>query len=741
MRNFSCYEKPVTTITETAKKLREHPELIKLNNQLANITRSSQYNDALHLFDKIRSPLYQHLKPDQYTLSITLTACANIPNIKFGDKLHAHAIKSGLRSFLHVANPLLSLYAKAKDIVSVKWVFDEIENPDVYSYTTLLSSSTKMGHVDYACEVFDKMPNRDLAVWNAIITGCMESGNEEIGFSLFKDMCRFGVRHDNYSFAKVLSGCDLAMVDFGMQVHSLVIKTGYMIRTSVVNALITMYFKSENILDAYLVFAETEYLAHDQITYNVMIDGLLSMGKFEEALIMFRKMLETCLRPTELTFLSFMSSILYTEVGHQIHVQAIKMGFEGRTSFSNATISMYSRCGDLSAAYMVFKQLERKDLVSWNTMISSYAQVNLSNSAISTYLEMQRIGMEPDEFTFGSLLTSSELTETVEMIHAVLLRNSLISNIQISNALVSAYSKHGNMKQAYQIFCDVTYRNLISWNAIISGFLSNGLPIQGLERFSELLMLEFRPNEYTLSIILSICAGISALRLGKQVHGYILSLGFSSKASLSNALITMYAKCGLIDWSSKVFNAMTTRDLVSWNALISACAQNGKGSEAVYWFESMLYPCGVKPDDATFKIILSACSHAGLVDDGIRIFNSMTDKYGVVPGVDHFSCIVDLLGRAGYFDEVERIIKSEHFEAHPNIWWTLLSACAAHGNLKLGRLVAGFLLEIEHDKPSVYVLLSNMYAAAGQWEEAAKLRHLMDNTRAMKQTGYSWISP
>ncbi|KAJ9170480.1 hypothetical protein P3X46_018585 [Hevea brasiliensis] len=739
MRKFPCCQKPITTIAETAKILQEQQQLIKLNCQLASLTHSNQYNDALHLFNKIRLLLH-HLKPDHYTLSTTLTACANLCNTTFGSKLHAHAIKSSLKSYTHVSNTLLLLYANVQDIASVKWVFGEIEDPDVFSYTTLLSACTKMGHVAYAFEIFVEMPQKDVAVWNAMITGCVESGNKEIGFGLFRDMCRLGVRHDNYSFASVLSGCNLVTVDFGLQVHSLAIKTGSLVRISVVNALVTMYFNCENVEDAYLVFDEVEDSIHDQITYNVMINGLVSVGRVEEALIMFRKMLGNGLRPTEFTFVSLMSSCLYAGVGYQFHAQAIKFGFEAHTSLSNATINMYSSCGDLSSACMVFQRLEGKDIVSWNTMISSYAQENFGTSAILTYLEMQRTGIRPDEFTFGSLLAGSELVETVEMIHSLLFRNSLISNIQVSNALISAYSKLGNMKQAYQIFCDQFYRNLISWNTIISGFLLNGLPMQGLEQFSELLMSEFRPNEYTLSIILSICASILALRQGKQVHGYIMRLGFSSKSSLGNALITMYAKCGLMHWSLRVFNAMTKRDLVSWNALISAYAQHGKGNEAVHWFEAMQDSCGVQPDEATFTIILSACSHAGLVDDGIRIFNSMVCNCGVVPGVGHFSCIVDLLGRAGHFDEVEMIMNNEHFEPHPNIWWTLLSACAAHGNLKLGRLVAGFLLETEQDNPSVYVLLSNMYAAAGQWEEAANVRYLMNNTRAMKQTGYSWIS-
>lgn len=348
MRKFTCCQNSVTAITETAKVLQEQHLLIKLNRQLASLTHSNQFNIALHLFHKIRS-LY-HLNPDHYTLSTTLTACANLCNISFGNKLHAHAIKSGLKIYSHVSNTLLLLYAKVQDIVSVKWVFGEIENPDVFSYTTLLSACTKMGHVAYACEIFDEMPQRDLAVWNAMVTGCMESGNKEIGFGLFRDMCRLGVKRDNYSFASVLSGCNLVTVDFGLQVHSLAIKTGLLVRISVVNALITMYFNRENAEDACLAFDEVEDSAHDQITYNVMIDGLASMGRVEEALMMFRKMLGKYLRPTEFTFVSLMSSCLHAEVGYQFHAQAIKLGFEAHTSLNNATISMYSICGDLSTA-------------------------------------------------------------------------------------------------------------------------------------------------------------------------------------------------------------------------------------------------------------------------------------------------------------------------------------------------------------------------------------------------------
>ncbi|KAF8404830.1 hypothetical protein HHK36_009719 [Tetracentron sinense] len=712
--------------------------LIRLNCQLAKLTRSYQNSDALKLFNQIHSSY--HLKPDHYTLSTTLTACANLRDTAAGDQLHAHAIRAGFKAFPHVGNTLLSLYAKAEDLNSVNRVFSEIATPDVYSWTTVLSFYTKLGHIDYAWHLFDLMPQRNVAVWNAIITGCVENGYGGIAFDMFQEMHESGMRHDNYTFASVLSlCCSTELLGFGRQVHSLVIRTGFLVRVSVVNALLTMYFNCGIVRDAYEVFEEAEATMHDQITFNAMIAGLVSRGRDVEALIMFREMQEACLEPTTLTFVSILSSCPSARIGHQVHAQAIKMGFEACTSVSNAAITMYSNCGDLGAAHMVFDRLEEKDLVSWNTMITGYTQGNNFRSAILAYLQMQWAGVEPDDFTVGSLLAYSEFVGIVEMIQALVTKNGLVLSIQVNNALVSAFCKHGKIEHAYRIFGDMSKRNLISWNTIISGCLFNGLPLQGLEIFCDLQMSKLRPGMYTLSIVLSICASISALRHGKQAHGYILRSGFGSETSLGNALVTMYAKCGVLHWSSKVFFGMMERDTVSWNAMISAYAQHGEGKEAVQCFEVMQESGNAEPDQATFTAVLSACSHAGLVDDGTRIFSSMVDDYRVEPGVDHYSCIIDLLGRAGHLDEAERLINSMPFQADSSIWWALLSACTAHGNVRLGRIAAEFLLETEPNNPAVYVLLSNINAAAGQWEEAANVREQMSRTGMMKQPGCSWI--
>nr|XP_043618377.1 pentatricopeptide repeat-containing protein At3g49740 [Erigeron canadensis]XP_043618378.1 pentatricopeptide repeat-containing protein At3g49740 [Erigeron canadensis] len=714
-------------------------ELIKFNCLLTNLTKSQQYTKTLKLFQKIQSS--QHLKPDQYTLSTTLTAIAHLRVPATGYQLHSYVIRTGYKKFPHVSNTLLFMYSKTQDLTSVKKVFNEINKPDVYSWTTLLSACTNLGDVDYACQLLDEIPERNEAAWNAVITGCVDNGYAFVGLNVFKRMHMVGIKHDNYSFASVLSLCCLEeLVDFGKQVHPLVVKTGVLVKASVLNALISMYFNVGDDVRAFKVFEESGDMVHDEITYNSMIAGLVSLGRYEDGFVMFKKMQEVGLGPTERTFVSVMSSCVFGITAIQVHAHAIKTGFEEFSSVSNAAITMYSSCKDLQAAQLIFKGLEEKDRVSWNTMITSYAQESLFTDANLAYLQMQRQGIEPDEFTIGSLLATVDSVVSIKMILAIVIKNGIKSKTEVSNALISAFSKYNAIEDAYRIFSESELKNLISWNSMISGFHLNGYLLHGLDLFSEMLVSSVTPDVCTLSIALNICAGVSNFKNGKEIHGYILKCPHFHETLLGNALIALYAKCGVIDWSQKVFEMMMYKDVVSWNSIISALGQHGRGEEALWCFESMQKSrVKVEPDHTTFTAALTACSHAGLVDAGVEIFNSMVNKYGLEPGIDHFSCVVDLVGRAGYLDAAENLIKSDGFKVHSSVWWTLLSSCATHGDLRLGKIVAGFLLKTEEDKSGVYVVLANILANGGHWEEAENVRKMMRNCGVVKQPGYSLI--
>ncbi|CAH2064593.1 unnamed protein product [Thlaspi arvense] len=722
MRKALCLTESLSAIAENS--------LLNINRRLTGLTRSGENRNALKLFADVHR--CTTLRPDQYSVSSAIMAAGNLRDSVFGGQLHCYAIRSGILCHSHVSNTLLSLYARSGNLVSLKNNFQEIKVPDVYSWTTLLSASFKLGDIEYAFEVFDEMRDRDdVAVWNAMITGCKESGYRGTGIELFREMHKLGVRHDKFGFATVLSMCSL---DFGEQVHSLVVKAGFLVASSVVNALITMYFNSKIAVSARLVFEEADVAVRDQVTFNVVIDGLASF-KREEPLLVFRQMLEAGLRPTDLTFVSVMSSCSCAAMGGQVHGVAIKTGYEEYTLVSNSTMAMYSSLEDFVAVCKVFESLKEKDLVTWNTMISGYNQAKLGESATSVYKSMQRMGVKPDEFTFGSLLASSLDLDALEMVQVCVIKLGLSSKTEISNALVSAYSKHGEMAKADLIFERSMKKNLVSWNAIISGFHRNGFPFEGLKRFSSLVESEV-PDAYTLTTLLSICVNISSLMIGKQAHAYALRHGQVNETLIGNALINMYSQCGTTQKSVEVFNQMSEKDVVSWNSLISGYARHGEGEKAVLTYKTMQDEGKMDPDAATFTAVLSACSHAGLVKEGLEIFSSV-----VVPSVDHFSCLVDLLGRAGYLDEAGSLVEmsEKSIGSRVDVLWALFSACAAHGDLKLGKMVARLLMEREKNDPSVYVQLSNIYAGAGLWKEAEETREAMNMIGAMKQRGCSWM--
>eukprot|EP00249_Psilotum_nudum_P016668 c25935_g8_i1 orf=2-886(+) len=200
----------------------------------------------------------------------------------------------------------------------------------------------------------------------------------------------------------------------------------------------------------------------------------------------------------------------------------------------------------------------------------------------------------------------------------------------------------------------------------------------------------------------------------------------------------MYAKCGSLDDARRVFDQMNQRNVVSWTAMIAAYAQNGYGKESLELFQQM-HSEGVKPNRITFVSILSACSHAGLLDDGWRYFNSMRKDPGMVPAVEHYGCMIDLLGRAGRLDEAESLVNNAPFGNYAGAWMTLLGACRIHGDVDRGARAAECIFELDPHNAAPFVLLSNIYSAAGKWNDAATVKKVMQDRGVLKKVGHSCV--
>ncbi len=246
-----------------------------------------------------------------------------------------------------------------------------------------------------------------------------------------------------------------------------------------------------------------------------------------------------------------------------------------------------------------------------------------------------------------------------------------------------------------------------------------------------------QPDSFTFVAVLNACASVVAIEEGRSAHEQIIQSGWDSHVKIGNCLVDMYAKCGSMEDTWRVFNNMASHDVLSWNAILEGCAMHGHGKEALKQFEQMCEE-GVQPGDITFVCLLSACSHAGLVDEGMCCYASMGTVYMILAKLEHSSCMIDLLGHTGHLQEAVNMIKAMPRKPHTNTWKALLSAFRIHGNVEMGEHLLNRFLNWSLNA-SGYVLLSNIYAAAGNrhlWEKVAQWR----NERGEKKNlGHTWI--
>jgi pentatricopeptide repeat protein len=506
------------------------------------------------------------------------------------------------------------------------------------------------------------------------------------------------------------------------------------------------------------------------------VNDLCKEGRLKEALAILHKNADhhgISLDPE--TYAALLHACLVSKAlagGKQLHAKVLISGSEQNPFLGTQLVGMYAGCGSLENARQVFDKIHQRTFLLWNAMIRGYAKGEPYEEAITLYYQMQKEGIQPDNFTFPLVLKACATLLALEEgkeIHRHIVRMQLESDIYVGAALIDMYAKCGSIEDAREVFDKMPRRDVVSWNAMITGYakcgklevarhlfdkmpqrtviswttmiagyVQNGHFHEALELYGEMHQTEFKPNRVTLVSVLPACAHLGALQQGKTIHDYIIRRKLETDVSVVTALINMYAKCGQIDVARELFDKMYKRDAISWNAMIAGYGMHGQGEAVVSLFVQM-QQTGVKPDDVTLVGVLSACSHAGLVEEGLQYFHSMNRDYGLVPKMEHYACMVDLLSRAGRLDEARDMIAEMPFKPSPSVWGALLSACRTHGKIELGEYVARHLFEIEPYNTGNYVLLSNIYADAGRWDDVMKIRIMLKERGLKKSPGCSWV--
>ncbi|KAL5549410.1 hypothetical protein UlMin_004641 [Ulmus minor] len=307
------------------------------------------------------------------------------------------------------------------------------------------------------------------------------------------------------------------------------------------------------------------------------------------------------------------------------------------------------------------------------------------------------------------------------------------------NIMITQLIKREDIEEAYGLFLQMPERNVRSWTLMITGFVRCGKPKKAIHLFLEMEKVGIKPNEVTVVAVLAACADLGDLFLGRRIHEYSNRSGFGRNSRVSNTLIDMFIKCGCLDDAQTVFNKMEERTVVSWSAMINGLAMHGKAEEALRIFSEMIR-VGMQPNEVTFIGLLHACSHMGLIDKGRQFFVSMTKEYGIVPRIEHYGCMVDLLSRAGLLQEAYEFILNMPIKPNGVVWGALLGGCKVHKNILLAEEAIKHLSELDPLNDGYYVVLSNIYAEAGRWEDTIRVRKMMRDRGVKKTPGCSSIT-
>ncbi|GMH19281.1 hypothetical protein Nepgr_021122 [Nepenthes gracilis] len=519
------------------------------------------------------------------------------------------------------------------------------------------------------------------------------------------------------------------------QLHAQIIRADLHQDLYVAPRLILAFSLCRHLTLAVKVFNEIKYPnAH---LYNALIRAHAHNSEPSKVFLTFFHMQSQGISADNFTYPFLLRVCSGIRMVEMIHSHIEKLGFWADIFVPNSLIDSYCKCClvGVSSARELFMAMVERDVVSWNSMICGYVKSDELKEARRLFDEMPERDVVSWNTILDGYVKSGEMNVAFELFERMSNRN-----VVSWSTIVSGYCKAGDMTMARTLFdkMPVNKAHLVPWTVIISGYAKKGFPKEAMSLYDEMWKNGFKPDDAAIISIISACAESGLLVLGEKVHASIEGITFAPSIWVSNALIDMYAKCGSVKRALDIFEGMGRRDLVSWNAIIHGLGIHGHGERALRLFSRMREEC-FQPDKVTLIGVLCACTHAGFVDEGICYFYTMEDDYGIIPQIEHYGCLIDLLGRGGRLEQASHLVHSMPMEPNAIIWGALLGACRMHYDVGLAKEVIDRLVNLEPSDAGIFSVLSNIYAATGDWPSVANMRMQMKNAGIQKPSGASSI--
>jgi pentatricopeptide repeat protein len=654
---------------------------------------------------------YQKPHEDATAYIALLKSCLKARDLEKCRRLHAEIASNGLlQANPCVGSTLVHVYAKCETLSAARGVFDQLRVKDVVSWTALISGYAKHG-----------------------------LGNEAL--HCFDTMVRDGTPPNSVTFLSVLKACAcVGALEKGEEIHGLVLREGLLGKDVLLgSSMVDMYAKCGAMSKAQALFDQLP--VQDVICWNALIAGYAQHGPCEKALSCADRMRRQGVPPDEATFVCILkacSSMGASEKGKDIHAEIVKEGFlEKNVRVGNALVNMYSKCGELAKAQEVFEGLSILNTVSWNAVITGYAQHGYGDDALRHFMNMRNQGFSPNAVTFVCILKACGCLENLQKgkeIHVEVMEHDGVGeNAFVATGLLDMYAKCGDISRAQEVLSEFPSQESVSYNALISGCAKFGHDEEALNCFNRMQHEGFPPDAYTFTCILKVCGSRGAICKGKEIHATIIR---EEIPMLGCALVDMYAKCGELMEAQEVFDELQTHDIVCWTSLITGYAQHECIEEALNCFEAMRHD-GILPDAIIFVCVLKACGSIGAVRRGMEIHSDIR-REGLL-GNDNLvgNALVDMYARCGELTKAH-----ESFDELPcpdvSSWNSLILGYSEYGQC---RKALDLFWQMQNTASladaSIFCCIFKACAALGEMDNGKQIHALVATERALLEKNAS----
>lgn len=436
------------------------------------------------------------------------------------------------------------------------------------------------------------------------------------------------------------------------------------------NYLVPMFVGCGSVSDAHRVFCKLA--CPNEFSWSALAQGFVECGELQQAIGLCKnqQMVSSSFMLTSL--LKACSMLKCVGKGQELHSWLVKQGNDSELFVGNSLVDMYAKCGFLAEAREVFEKLPVHDVISWTTLIAGYAEFGLSGE-VFTCLELMRLeNVSPNAVTYICSLKvcggSAGHIDKGQKIHTEIVKESLETDLQVSNSLIDMYIKSASFEEAEHVFYRLAVRDVFSWTALVKGYSEHGVCEEALVSLEKMRLEGVSPNAVTFSYILKACRNLGAINKGFMVHSEIVKEGHERNVHVGTTLLDMHGECGSLEDAQQVFDTLPSRNTVSWNALIAAYADSGFGDKALSCYEQMQSEDSPQ-DEITFIFSLKASASTKSVDKG-QLIHSELAKEGFENDPFVGSMLVDMYAKHGYLVEAWEV-----FNELPNrdvVSWTAL---------------------------------------------------------------------